>query len=142
METILVEQPVESKYGYHELNAMLNLYGADGKIQFDKDRAAADLYIADHVLNNTITFDDLTQRLTYLVDNEYYEAGLLAQYSKDEIASLHDYAASFNFKFESFLGAFNFYTSYALKTFDGKKYLENFEQRTVMVALLDRKSVV
>lgn len=136
METILVEQPVESKYGYHDLNAMLNLYGADGKIQFDKDRAAADLYIADHVLNNTITFDDLTQRLTYLVDNEYYEAGLLAQYSKDEIASLHDYAASFNFKFESFLGAFKFYTSYALKTFDGKKYLENFEQRTVMVALL------
>ena len=26
---------------YHALNAMLNLYDADGKIQFDKDREAA-----------------------------------------------------------------------------------------------------
>jgi len=38
MDTILIDQPVESKYSYHELNAMLNLYGPDGKIQFDKDR--------------------------------------------------------------------------------------------------------
>jgi ribonucleoside-diphosphate reductase alpha chain len=25
-------------YSYHELNAMLNLYDEDGKIQFEKDR--------------------------------------------------------------------------------------------------------
>ena len=29
---------------YHALNAMLNLYDADGKIQFDKDREAAHQY--------------------------------------------------------------------------------------------------
>jgi len=136
MDTILIDQPVESKYSYHELNAMLNLYGPDGKIQFDKDRQAAQMYLSDHVVNNTITFDNLTQRLAYLVDNEYYEADLLAKYTPEFLAEIHDYAASFNFEFESFLGAFKFYTSYALKTFDGKKYLENFEQRTVMVALL------
>jgi ribonucleoside-diphosphate reductase alpha chain len=94
------------------------------------------MYLSDHVVNNTITFDNLTQRLAYLVDNEYYEADLLAKYTPEFLAEIHDYAASFNFEFESFLGAFKFYTSYALKTFDGKKYLENFEQRTVMVALL------
>ena len=115
---------------------MLNLYGPDGKIQFDKDRQAAQMYLSDHVVNNTITFDNLTQRLAYLVDNEYYEADLLAKYTPEFLAEIHDYATSFNFEFESFLGAFKFYTSYALKTFDGKKYLENFEQRTVMVALL------
>ena len=136
MDTILIDQPVESKYSYHELNAMLNLYGPDGKIQFDKDRRAAQMYLSDHVVNNTITFDNLTQRLAYLVDNEYYEADLLAKYTPEFLAEIHDYAASLNFEFESFLGAFKFYTSYALKTFDGKKYLENFEQRTVMVALL------
>ena len=136
MDTILIDQPVESKYSYHELNAMLNLYGPDGKIQFDKDRQAAQMYLSDHVVNNTITFDNLTQRLAYLVDNEYYEADLLAKYTPEFLAEIHDYAASFSFEFESFLGAFKFYTSYALKTFDGKKYLENFEQRTVMVALL------
>jgi ribonucleoside-diphosphate reductase alpha chain len=30
-----------TQYSYHELNAMLNLYGDDGKIQFDKDKEAA-----------------------------------------------------------------------------------------------------
>jgi len=33
------------------------------------------------------------------------------------------------------LGAFKYYTSYTLKTFDGKRYLERFEDRVVMVAL-------
>ncbi|MHB1063932.1 MAG: class 1b ribonucleoside-diphosphate reductase subunit alpha, partial [Georgenia sp.] len=36
----------------------------------------------------------------------------------------------------TFLGAFKYYTSYTLKTFDGKRYLERFEDRVVMVALL------
>jgi len=55
VDTILIDQPVESKYSYHELNAMLNLYGPDGKIQFDKDRQAAQMYLSDHgVINNMI----------------------------------------------------------------------------------------
>jgi ribonucleoside-diphosphate reductase alpha chain len=33
------------------------------------------------------------------------------------------------------MGAFKFYTGYALKTFDGARYLERFEDRVVMVAL-------
>ena len=90
MDTILIDQPVESKYSYHELNAMLNLYGPDGKIQFDKDRRAAQMYLSDHVVNNTITFDNLTQRLAYLVDNEYYEADLLAKYTTEFLAEIHD----------------------------------------------------
>ena len=30
---------------YHALNAMLNLYGSDGRIQFDKDRDAVRAFI-------------------------------------------------------------------------------------------------
>ena len=33
------------------------------------------------------------------------------------------------------MGAYKFYTGYALKTFDGTRYLERFEDRVVMVAL-------
>src|SRR5699024_1991137 len=33
------------------------------------------------------------------------------------------------------LGAFKYYTSYTLKTFDGERYLEHFEDRVMMVAL-------
>ena len=39
-----MEAPVRGEYSYHELNAMLNLYDAEGKIQFDKDRDAARAY--------------------------------------------------------------------------------------------------
>ena len=35
--------------GYHELNAMLNLYGPNGEIQFEADREAAHQYFLQHV---------------------------------------------------------------------------------------------
>ena len=40
-------------HDYHALNAMLNLYDADGKIQFDKDKAAEREYVTGHVATNS-----------------------------------------------------------------------------------------
>lgn len=131
-----MEKPKDSTYSYHELNAMLNLYGPDGKIQFDKDRQAARQYFLEHVNKNTVFFHNLKERLDYLVEGEYYEKELLDKYSFEFITKIHDYAYSFKYRFETFLGAFKFYTSYALKTFDGNRYLERFEDRIVMTALL------
>jgi len=131
-----MEKPKDSNYNYHELNAMLNLYGPDGKIQFEKDRQAARQYFLEHVNKNTVFFHNLKERLDYLVEGEYYEKALLDKYSFEFITKIHDFAYSFKFRFESFLGAFKFYTSYALKTFDGNRYLERFEDRIVMTALL------
>ena len=37
---------------------MLNLYDAEGKIQFDKDREAAHQYFREHVNQNTVFFHD------------------------------------------------------------------------------------
>jgi ribonucleoside-diphosphate reductase alpha chain len=136
VEAILMEKPKDSNYNYHELNAMLNLYGPDGKIQFEKDRQAARQYFLEHVNKNTVFFHNLKERLDYLVEGEYYEKALLDKYSFEFITKIHDFAYSFKFRFESFLGAFKFYTSYALKTFDGNRYLERFEDRIVMTALL------
>nr|WP_318242100.1 class 1b ribonucleoside-diphosphate reductase subunit alpha [Arthrobacter gallicola] len=121
--------------GYHELNAMLNLYGRDGEIQFDADRAAARQYFLQHVNDNTMHFESLDEKLTYLVDNGYYERETLDRYSMDFIRGLYQRAADQEFRFETFLGAFKFYTSYTLKTFDGKRYLERFEDRVCMTAL-------
>ena len=120
---------------YHSLNAMLNLYGDDGQIQFDKDREAAREYFLQHVNQNTVFFHSLKERLDYLVEKEYYEQGVLDAYSFEFITSLNDLAYSKKFRFETFLGAFKYYTSYTLKTFDGKRYLERFEDRVVMTAL-------
>ncbi|MDR7111485.1 ribonucleoside-diphosphate reductase alpha chain [Microbacterium trichothecenolyticum] len=120
---------------YHALNAMLNLYDADGKIQFDADKRAAREYFLQHVNQNTVFFHSLKERLDYLVEKEYYEPAVLERYSFAFIQQLNDFAYGKKFRFETFLGAFKYYTSYTLKTFDGKRYLERFEDRVVMTAL-------
>ena len=129
------DQNTHSELDFHALNAMLNLYDANGQIQFDKDREAARAYFLQHVNQNTVFFHDLDERLRYLIDNEYYEAEVIDQYSREFIAELRDHAFKQKFRFPTFLGAFKFYTSYALKTFDGGRYLERFEDRVLMVAL-------
>ena len=121
--------------GYHELNAMLNLYGPNGEIQFEADREAAHQYFLQHVNNNTVFFHDLEEKLDYLVKNEYYERETLDQYTMNFIRDLYKRAYEKKFRFETFLGAFKFYTSYTLKTFDGKRYLERYEDRVCMVAM-------
>ncbi|MCP2637722.1 class 1b ribonucleoside-diphosphate reductase subunit alpha [Microbacterium sp. HD4P20] len=120
---------------YHALNAMLNLYDANGKIQFDADKRAAREYFLQHVNQNTVFFHSLKERLDYLVEKEYYEPAVLEKYSFEFIQKLNDFAYGKKFRFETFLGAFKYYTSYTLKTFDGKRYLERFEDRVVMTAL-------
>lgn len=121
--------------GYHELNAMLNLYGPNGEIQFEADREAAHQYFLQHVNNNTVFFHDLEEKLDYLVKNQYYERETLDQYTMNFIRDLFNRAYKKKFRFETFLGAFKFYTSYTLKTFDGKRFLERYEDRVCMVAL-------
>jgi len=125
-----------NKNNYHELNAELNLFGSDGKIQFEKDKEAARAYFLDHVNQNTVFFHSIEEKLDYLVENDYYEKELLEIYSLDFIKDLFKQAYSHRFRFETFLGAYKFYTSYAMKTFDGERYLERFEDRVVMNALM------
>ncbi|WP_018179043.1 class 1b ribonucleoside-diphosphate reductase subunit alpha [Jongsikchunia kroppenstedtii] len=120
---------------YHALNAMLNLYDADGKIQFDKDREAAHQYFLQHVNQNTVFFHNLDEKLDYLVEENYYEPEVLDKYDRQFVKDLFDAAYAKKFRFPTFLGAFKYYTSYTLKTFDGKRYLERFEDRVCMVAL-------
>ena len=59
---------------YHALNAMLNLYDADGKIQFDKDREAAHQYFLQHVNQNTVFFHNQDEKLDYLIKRELLRA--------------------------------------------------------------------
>ncbi|NWA41483.1 class 1b ribonucleoside-diphosphate reductase subunit alpha [Pseudomonas reactans] len=120
---------------YHALNAMLNLFDAEGRIQFDKDRLAARQYFLQHVNQNTVFFHNLAEKLRYLVEEGYYEAQVLDQYAFEDIKRLFKQAYAKKFRFQTFLGAFKYYTSYTLKTFDGKRYLERYEDRVCMVAL-------
>lgn len=120
---------------YHALNAMLNLYDSEGHIQFDKDKEAAHHYFRQHVNQNTVFFHDLKEKLDFLVQENYYESSVLGQYDFEFIKSLFKQAYAHKFRFQTFLGAFKYYTSYTLKTFGGKRYLERYEDRVCMVAL-------
>jgi len=122
-------------HDYHALNAMLNLYDADGRIQFGKDKAAEREYATGHVATNTKRFESTGERLRYLIDHQYYAPAVFERYSPEFLDDFYAHAESSGFEFGTFLGAFKFYTSYALKTFDGKLYLEDFPQRCAAVAL-------
>ena len=134
-KTIATPVKQDTQLDYHALNALLNLYDDDGQIQFEKDREAANQYFLQHVNQNTVYFHDLEEKLKYLIDNEYYEQAVLDQYDFDFVKDLYKRSYSYKFRFQSFLGAYKYYTSYTLKTFDGKRYLERFEDRVTMTAL-------
>ncbi|UNF40685.1 class 1b ribonucleoside-diphosphate reductase subunit alpha [Bartonella krasnovii] len=137
METIGIEQSQKSGQitDYHALNAMLNLYDENGHIQFDMDRLAARQYFLQHVNQNTVFFHNLKEKIDYLIEEGYYEKDLFELYDFSFIKKLFKRAYAFKFRFPTFLGAFKYYTSYTLKTFDGKRYLERYEDRVCLVSL-------
>ena len=135
MATTTAERVTQESLDYHALNAMLNLYDKAGRIQFDKDRQAVDAFFAAHVRPHSVTFSSQEERLQTLVREGYYDESVLARYDRAFVVTLFARAHASGFRFQTFLGAWKFYTSYTLKTFDGKRYLEHFEDRVVMVAL-------
>lgn len=120
---------------YRELNAKLNLFDSCGKMDLEVDKYAVKQYFLRHVNNNTVFFHDLKEKLDYLVDECYYEPSFLQQYTFETIKLIYNRAYSYKFRFQSFLGAYKFYTNYALKSQDGTRYLERYEDRVAAVAL-------
>ena len=135
MATTNAERVTQESLDYHALNAMLNLYDKAGRIQFDKDRQAVDAFFTAHVGPHSVTFSSQEERLQTLVREGYYDESVLARYDRAFVVSLFARAHASGFRFQTFIGAWKVYTSYTLKTFDGKRYLEHFEDRVVMVAL-------
>jgi len=130
-----MDRQQERQHDYLLLNSELNLYDADGNIQFDKDKEAARQYFLQHVNPNTVYFGDLEEKLSYLVENDYYEEEFLAQYRPQFIKQLFKRMYNVRYRFATFVGAYKFYTGYALKTFDGTRYLERYEDRIAVCAL-------
>ena len=99
------------------------------------DLQAAQSYMKNHIKPNLIQFKTVKERIDYLVKNQYYDEIIINKYSIAEIEQLTNEAYSFNYQFTSFMGILKFYSSYALKSFNGKQYLENYEDRVVMNSL-------
>lgn len=119
---------------YIELNNEIMLQ-KDGRFQFEKDLEAVRAYFIDYVNQNTVFFHDLGEKLDYLRENDYYETEFLDAYTFEEIKAVYKAAYAHKFRFPSFMSAFKFYNDYALKTNDGKKILERYEDRIACCAL-------
>lgn len=120
---------------YHSLNALLALNSSEGAIDFAADKEAVRQYFLTHVNQNTVFFHSLEEKIDYLIENDYYEKGTIDLYSFKFIKNIFKKVYDFKFRFPTFMGAFKFYTQYAMKTFDGSRYIERFEDRVAMTAL-------
>lgn len=120
---------------YFMLNNLLNIPNKEGKIQLDKDREAARAYFLQHINPNTVFFHNLKEKLHYLCDNDYIEREELDKYDFEFIKEVFNICYDYKFRFKSFMGAYKFYTQYALKSRDGEKYLERYEDRVAFNAL-------
>ena len=123
------------KETYQNLNSEINLWGPDGNLQLEKDKEAARAYFLEHVNPNTVFFHSLKEKTDYLIDNGLWDREVVLRYGFDEFKKLMQHAYSFKFRFPTYLGAFKFYSSYALRNEDGTRYLERFEDRVVLTAL-------
>lgn len=133
---------IKSAKTYFYLNNLVNI-PINGEIPLQKDQEALKAYFEEEIIPNTLTFPSLEEKLAYLVDNNYIDFDVLNLYRQPNsegydfvfIKKIFKQIYAANFKFKSFMGAYKFYSQYALKTNDHSKYLERFEDRIAFNAL-------
>ena len=121
---------------YIDLNAQINLYSPDGTLQLEKDKEAARAYFRQHVNPNTVFFHDLEEKIEFLTENGYYDKSVFDMYDWNFVKDMYKLAYSYKYRFKSFVGAYKFYNQYAMKTSDGKRYLERYEDRVTLNGLV------
>lgn len=126
---------------YRGLNAQLNLFGDDGRIQLEKDKEAAHAYFLEVVNPNTVFFHTLEEKIDYMVDEGMWDAKVVRRFDFQVTKELFKRAYDKKFRFPTFLGAYKFYSQYAMKTLDGTRWLERFEDRVVLNALAYSSSI-
>lgn len=107
----------------------------EGQLNIEKDRQAVKKYFVDYINMNMVWFHDLEEKISYLLDNDYYSYELFSKYDILDVKKVFKEAYSHKFRFPSYMSAKKFYDTYALKTHDGSKFLERYEDRMSVVAL-------
>ena len=123
------------KTTYRDINSEINLLSESGGLQLDRDHDAARAFFLEHVNPNTVFFHNLREKTDYLVENDLWKRETVETYSFDQFKALFKQAYAYKFRFQSFMGAYKFYNQYALKTEDGTRYYERYEDRVVMCAI-------
>lgn len=120
---------------YQDLNAEMFL-AQDGKLDLDADKEAVRRYFLDYVNKHTRYFLSLEDKVEYLVSNELWAPEVETTYGLDGLKTLMRQAYAKNFRFQSLLGAQKAYTSYILRDLDGETFVERWEDRIVLCAVM------
>ncbi|HBG3569416.1 TPA: class 1b ribonucleoside-diphosphate reductase subunit alpha [Clostridioides difficile] len=118
-----------------ELNNQVIIKNEQGKYQLEKDKEALSSYIEAFIQPKLRKFNNLEERLKYLIDEGYYSKEVINQYSIDVIKNIYDMIDKHKFEFQSYMSANKFYQNYALKSNDGKEILETYNDKVLIVAL-------
>lgn len=119
---------------YFRLNNEINR-PVNGQIPLHKDKEALAAFFKENVEPNTKVFSSITEKVNFLVENDYIESEFIKKYTPEFIESLAQLLKGEDFTFNSFMAAYKFYQQYALKTNDGDYYLESIEDRVMFNAL-------
>ena len=119
-----------------QINAELrNKYNNTGVLDRDLDKQALQVYFQDEVNRHTLFTHSQKEKLRYLVEKGYYEKEFLEKYEERDVLDLYQSLYDYKFRFQTYIAAKVFYTSYALKSFDNECILERYEDRIGTVAL-------
>lgn len=106
----------------------------DDEFSLNKDKDAVRSYFLEYVNKNTVFFYTLKEKVDYLIENDYY-INFYQWFTFEEMEQVYNFVFSKKFRFSSFMSAFKFFQSYALRDDSGEKFLERYEDRIVAVAL-------
>ncbi len=106
----------------------------DDEYSLHKDKEAVRAYFLEYVNKNTVFFYTLKEKVDYLVENNYY-INFYQWFTFEQMEEVYNYVYAKKFRFQSFMAAFKFFQSYALRDDSGEKFLERYEDRVVAVSL-------
>ncbi|WP_130807622.1 class 1b ribonucleoside-diphosphate reductase subunit alpha [Senegalia massiliensis] len=116
------------------LNNEIMIQEDENQYNLNKDKEAVKSYFIDYVNKNTVFFHNLEEKLDYLIENNYY-IDFYEWYTLEEMQGLFDEIYKKKFRFTSFMSAFKFYQSYALRDNTEEKFLERYEDRIAVASL-------
>ncbi|MGO3241539.1 MAG: class 1b ribonucleoside-diphosphate reductase subunit alpha [Sphingobacteriaceae bacterium] len=106
----------------------------DDEFSLNKDKEAVRAYFLEYVNKNTVFFYTLKEKIDYLIENDYY-INFYQWFTFEEMEEIYTFIIDKKFRFESFMSAFKFFQSYALRDDSGEKFLERYEDRIFAVAM-------
>ena len=106
----------------------------DDEFSLHKDKEAVRAYFLEYVNKNTVFFYTLKEKVDYLIENDYY-IDFYQWFTFEQMEEVYNFVFAKKFRFQSFMAAFKFFQSYALRDDSGEKFLERYEDRVVAVSL-------